>query len=492
MKKIFFIILAVASFNAIAQKNTFLDQTFWKGNVDLNAIKAEIANGSSPSELSSNAMDAVVLAINNNAPQESILYLLAQPGNTVNKITHDSRTYLFWAAAKGNIPIVEYLLKNGAKVNVKDSHGFSPITFAVNGGQKNTKIYDLMIKNGADLKNDLNDDGANALLIAIPNDKEFLLTDYFISKGLDLYSKDAAGNTAFNYAAKSGNIDLMNKLLQKGVKFNDNAMIMAAKGVGRGGIANSLAVFKYLESLNIKPTAIGSNGENALYYVAPKSNQEEIINYFISKGVDVNLADRDGNTAFINAAGTSKDLATISFLWSKIKDINQKNLKGVSALAMAIKGNTTEVVHFLLNNGADLNVVDKSGDQIAAYLLQSYAPKSVEEFESKLKLLTEKRYDFKALQSNGNSLFHLAIAKNDLSLLKIIAPLKIDINIINKDGYNVLHKAAMITKDVEILKYLIAIGAKKDATTEFKETAYDLASENEFLIKNNGSIDFLK
>lgn len=492
MKKIFFIIFAIVSFNAKAQKNIFLDQAFWKGNVDLTTIKAEIAKGSDPSELSSNAMDAVVLAINNNAPQESILHLLAQPGNAVNKITHDSRTYLFWAAAKGNVPVVEYLLKNGAKVNVQDSHGYSPLTYAANGGQKNTKIYDLIIQNGADIKNDLNHDGANALLIAIPNDKEFLLTDYFISKGLDLNSKDAVGNTAFNYAAKSGNIDLMNNLLQKGVKFNDNAMILAAQGAGRGGSANSLAVFEYLESKKIKPTALGSNGENALFYIARKPNQEEIINYFISKGVDINLADRDGNTAFINAAGTNKDLATFSFLCSKIKNINQVNLKGVSALAMAVKGNTTEVIQFLLNKGADLNVVDKSGDNIAAYLLQSYNPRSAVDFELKLKLLTEKGYNFNTLQSNGNSIYHLAIAKNDLSLLKIIAPLKIDINIINKEGYNVLHKAAMTTKDVEILKYLIAIGAKKDATTEFKETAYDLASENEFLTKNKGSIDFLK
>lgn len=493
MKKLLFIILAIISLNASAQKNTFLDQAFWKGNSDLASVKAEIAKGNNPSGMSSNAMDAVVLAINNNAPTESILYLLAQPGNDVNKITHDSRTYIFWAAAKGNIPVIEHLLKSGAKVNVQDSHGYSPVLYAVNAGQQNTKVFDLLIQSGADLKKDLNQDGANALLIGIANDKDFVLTDYFIAKGLSLNSTDADGNTAFNYAAKSGNITLMNKLIQKGVKFNDNAMIMAAQGPsGRTAVPNTLEVFKFLEGLKIKPTALGTNGENALFYIARKPKQEEIINYFIAKGVDVNLADKDGNTAFINAAGINKDLATIALLASKVKDINLLNAKGTSALAMAVKGNTTEIVQFILDKGANMNVVDKSGDNLGAYLLQAYSPRNIEDFESKLKLLTNKGFDFKTVQPNGNSLYHLAIAKNDLTLLKLIERLKIDVNLKNAAGYTVLHKAAMTAKDVEILKYLVSVGAKKDATTEFEETPFDLASENEFLSKNKSTIDFLK
>ncbi len=72
-------------------------------------------------------------------------------------------------------------------------------------------------------------------------------------------------------------------------------------------------------------------------------------------------------------------------------------------------------------------------------------------------------------QKDGNTLYHLAVIKNDLNLLKKIADLKIDSNAKNNDGLTALHKAAMIAKDDAILKYLISIGAQKDAKTEFDE-----------------------
>ncbi|WP_316805086.1 ankyrin repeat domain-containing protein [Pedobacter nototheniae] len=490
MKKILLAVLAMAALSSQAQKNTLLEQSFWKGNTDLAAVKAEIEKGNSPSQLNQMSFDAAFFAINNEAPQETIEFLLAQPGNSANKLLHDSRTYLFSAASKGNIPAMEYLLKNGAKIDIQDSHGYTPLTFAAVAGQPNTKVYDLLIQKGADVKKDLNHDGANALLIAISNDKDFKLTDYFTSKGLSLNSTDAAGNTAFNYVAKSGNIELMNKLIAKGVKYNDNAILMAAQG-GRG-TSNGLAVFQYLEGLKLKPSVIGSNGENALFYIARKPKQDEVINYFLSKGVDVNQADKDGNTAFINAAGFNRDLASLELLSKSVKNINQTNTKGVFALAMAVRNNTGDAVKFLLDKGADLNAVDKDGNNLAYYLFQAYSPRGMEDFNAKLKILTDKGFNIGTVQPNGNSLYHLAVAKNDLALVKLVEGFKVDVNLKNKEGYTALHKAAMTAKDTELMKYLISVGAKKDIATDFKETPYDLASENEFLTKNKISIDFLK
>ncbi|MBD2757285.1 ankyrin repeat domain-containing protein [Spirosoma validum] len=486
IKKIVFALLVGIAFSVHAQKNVLLDQSFWQGKPDVSQVKAEIEKGNSPSQFNPASFDPVVMAINAQAPNETIKYLLAQPGNDVNKITHDSRIYLHWAAMRGNVEIMEYLLSKGSKTNVEDSHGMTVLNFAAAGGQPNTQVYDLCLRNGANLKKDLNHDGANALLIAVANDKDLKLTDYFVSKGLDLKSTDAVGNNAFSYAARGGNIDVLKALQQRGVPVNPTAIIMASQG-GRQGAA-PIEVFQYLESLGIKPTVTNKAGENVLHALVRRPKQNEIIQHFLDKGVDVNQADEEGNTTFMNAAASNRDVAVLEMLIPKVKNINQPNQKGATALAMAVRGNSPEVTTYLLTKGADINVTDKNGDNLTAYLVQSRP----DDFEAKLKLLQDKGLDVKAPQKNGNTLYHLAVAKNDLSLVKRLESLQIDVNARNKEGITALHKAAMVSKDDAMMKYLLSIGAKKDIPTNFKETAFDLASENESLSKNNVSVNFLK
>ncbi|RZJ80829.1 MAG: ankyrin repeat domain-containing protein, partial [Chryseobacterium sp.] len=141
MKKLFIALFVLGAFSAQAQKNALLDQAFWKNRPDVAAIQAEIAKGANPAETTSNMFDPVVYAINAQAPDESIKFLLDQKGNEVNKITHDSRTYIFWAAMRGNTNVMEYLLSKAAKTDIMDSHGATPLTFAAGGGQANTKVY---------------------------------------------------------------------------------------------------------------------------------------------------------------------------------------------------------------------------------------------------------------------------------------------------------------------------------------------------------------
>lgn len=495
MRKILVTICTLICFVTNAQqKNTLLDQSFWKNSPDVAAVKAEIAKGNSATAFNPMTFDAATMAINSDAPAETIKFLIEQPGNGVDKITHDGRLYLHWAASKGNVEIVNYLLEKGSDVNLEDSHATTPVTFAANNGQNNTAVYDAFFKAGVNPKQKYRD-GANLLLIAIPNDKDLALSNYFVSKGMSLNDTDANGNTAFNYAAKSGDVALLKSLLAKGVKYNEGALTMAAQGTRRS--VATIDVYKYLvDDLKIKPGITNKEGETVLHQVVRKPKQSEIINYFILKGTDINIADNGGNTALMNAAG-GRDTEALELLLSKVKNINAVNLKGESALTVAVNSGSAEAVSLLINKGADVNVRDKDGNSLAFYVVQSYrAPRqgapANDDFSNKIKLLQDKGLNFAAPQKDGNTLYHVAIIKNELDLVKKLATLKVDVNAKNKEGITALHKAAMVSKDDATLKYLLSIGAKKDAKTEFDETAYNLAKENEFISRNNISIDFLK
>jgi ankyrin repeat protein len=510
MKKLLIAIFAIVSLSAQAQQNTLLEQSFWQKKPDVEAVKAELAKGANATQSNASGFDPIVLAINASAPTETIKYMLSQPGTDINKLTHDGRNYIHWASSRGNAEVVEYLLSKKAKIDVEDTHGSTPFLFGLNGGQQNIKVFDLFLAHGLDIKKEVNADGANALLLAVANDKDFVLSNYFISKGLDWNSVDAAGNNAFAYAAKAGNIELLKALVAKGVKPSPNAMLMAAQGgARRGGPAptSSLAIYEYLETLNIKPTVTAKNGENILHAIVRKPNQGELVQYFLSKGVDVNQADEEGNTVLMAAATSNRDVAVYEMLLPKVKNINQANNKGATALALAVGSNSPAIVSYLISKGADVKALDKKGNNVAYYLIENYrapvAPRggpagpavaqpATDDLDTKLAILKEKGLDVTAPQKDGNTFYHLAVAKNNLALVKRLQPLNIDVNLKNKEGFTALHKAALIAKDDVMMQYLLSIGAKKDITTNFKETAFDLATENEALAKNKVSVNFLK
>ena len=496
MKKNLFVSFAFAAtlFVSAQQKNSLLDATFWKTSPTVETVQTEIAKGNNPAEANANAFDVTTLAINNDAPFATIKFLVEQPGNSITKLTHDNRIYLHWAAYRGNTELVQYLIAKGSDVNFEDSHGTAPADFAASNGQSDAAMYDAFFKAGLNpTKKYAN--GANLLLLAIASDKDLKAADYFSTKGMSLKDVDNDGNTAFSYAARSGNIALLKKLLEKGVKPTDGALLFAAQGSRRE--TNTLATYKYLvEEVKIKATAQNKAGQNVLHFLAGKPNQTEIIRYFLAKGVDVNKADKEGNTPLMASAG-ARETAVLELLLGSVKNINAQNLKGESALTFAVKNGTPEAVNLLLTKGADVNVKDKDGNNLGVYLVQSYRPAGREKaatdpFDAKAELLQDKGLNLAAPQKDGNTLYHLAITKNDVSLLKKITELKVDINAKNKDGLTALHRAAMTSKDDAILKYLVSAGAKKDISTEFDETAYALAKENEVLTKNNISVEFLK
>ncbi|SHJ39969.1 ankyrin repeat domain-containing protein [Aquimarina spongiae] len=463
MKRMLCITLFFVAGIALAQDaNVFLNRAYWKTNPSIAEIEQKIKEGNDIAELNQHYFDAVSWALIEKVDNSTIKHLLSKQGNDVNKLTHDGRTYIFWAAYKNNLEMMQFLVDKGAKTDIIDSHGYSLANFAAVTGQLNTNLYDFCIQHGARIDQEKNNDGASALLLVAPFITDYSLIDYFTAKGIDLHSTDNSGNGIFNYASKKGNTKLLDYLIRKGVTFkglnkeNGNAMLFASQATR--GHANTIEVYTYLENLGVSPNVTDKNGVTPLHILAAKSKDKEILNYFIDKGITINA--QDG--------------------------------KGKSVLTYAIERNSNEIVQFLMDKGANVSITDQKGNTLAYYLINSYNPKKQDDFDRKMEILTKKGLVLTKGQGNGNTLFHLALDKKNIDLLKKVNALDIDVNAKNKDGITALHKAAMTSKDDKILTYLLSIGADKSIKTDFEESALDLARENELLQENTLVLNLLK
>ena len=465
-------------------QNKLLERNFWKLAPNLSDVKTLVAEGNSPTELNSYSFDPLALALIEHASNDILEYFLEFDNNDVNKLTHDGRTYIFWAAYGNNKTFMETLLEFGARTNIIDEHGYSLLNFTAVTGNKQKDIYDLIIENGANPSEEVNRDGANALLLLLPflDTNEFV--DYFQNNGLKITDKDKYGATALLYAAKGGNTKLIEWLVSEGLNLNitddkgQNAAHYAAKGLRKKD--QKLEIFEYLNKCSIPLDLLSLTGQTPLTIYAKGRTDFKIIEYLIAAGNDPFLIPELGRSAFMSMAG-SIDFIGLEKINLDVKSINLFNNKGETALLIASKYANAQSFNFLIDNGADIFAQDKNDKNIVAYLFEGYRQSMHDNFMLKFEILQSKGIDFSAILPDGNTLFHKAVVLNKRPLINLLSNYNDNINHVNRDGLTALHIAVMKGKNTEIITALIDQGASVSIKTVFGESTLDLAVENEQL-----------
>ncbi|MEM8886823.1 MAG: ankyrin repeat domain-containing protein [Bacteroidota bacterium] len=473
--------------------NIFLQRSFWKGKPSVEDIQQKIKEGHDPAESGSHGFDGVSYGIIDDAPLESIAFMLEQEGNPLEKPTHGGVSYLLWASYKGNLPVMEHLIGKGANVHMATSRGTNILSMAAIGGVEDKKVYDLIFSNGVKVAYN-NSIGSNALhLLAGSGADDKAIYTYLAEKGISWDSKDQEGNGIFNYAARGGNMDIMKWCVEKGLDYTslntkgENALFFAAYGRKRSTI--QLETFKYLEELGLDVDVVNWEGQSPLHHAIRRADVE-VLEFFLERGVNVNQIDKYGNTALINAAGGK--LPMLEKILPLVDDVNHQNHKGHSALNMAILRSSTSSFDLLVEHGADIQVVDERNNNLFYHAFKNFSPKREKTTEHFIQALSEKGLKLTDGFYEGNSLAHLAVEKNSPYLLEKAISLGANINQTNEMGLSPLHLAAMTSTDGDLISILLDAGADKNILTEFEESAYELATENEMLDKNEVSLSSLK
>ncbi|MGX9891852.1 ankyrin repeat domain-containing protein [Wolbachia endosymbiont of Protocalliphora sialia] len=181
-------------------------------------------------------------------------------------------------------------------------------------------------------------------------------SEYDKSKNLDLDAKDSTGYTALHKAVFSGRFDEVKLLIDKGVRV-DVQDKHELTPLFYAVINNDEKMIKFLVEIGNADVNLGKY--NNPLGMAISRGRMELAEYLIDKGADINRQDNIGRT-FLHKAAEGGNLAAVKFLVEKgarldvLDEWNDTPLH-LTANVEVNKGHT-EVVDYLIKNGADINL----------------------------------------------------------------------------------------------------------------------------------------
>ncbi|APR98104.1 ankyrin repeat domain-containing protein [Wolbachia endosymbiont of Folsomia candida] len=318
----------------------------------------------------------------------------------VNTRNHNGNTPLFFAVESGKCAVIETLLKEGAAVAITDKNGYTPFHYAVKS--KDPKILKLLIS-------------------SITNSE---ITQEKFEDALNAPSHMKSFSNLLWYSISSSIKDkiLDPILLHHTMNIDIDAQIEA-----------------------IIPDVIKQNKKS---YNAVKGELSEIIKSAVEKTHEqLSVCDNEGNTLLHHAVkwGCSEEI--LDFLVRSGVDVNAKNKHGVAAIHIAAKYGSSSQMEFLIKNGADYNVRCGNFTKAETEILENHVV-IVTESDGYSSVVTEVKNDAEYADATPRALAACSFrtdAEHELALKKA------KVNVTNSIGAPLLHivAARIINKDYE-------------------------------------------
>ena len=289
--------------------------------------------------------------------QVEVVKLLIAQGADVNLKLYGQATTLQQAARVGNSDIVKLLIANGADVNAKTGGGLAPLDLAIRSGDVECiKLF----SNNSDV--DINFSFITAVR---RGDKESI--EKLFDLGVDIDYQDNSGLTALNHAVISGNVSVVQLLLEHGacVDVRDNTKRMPLH-YAAGAQLRKIQIHRW------NPAEIKLNSE--------------IVELLIEQGIDVNAQDRYGLTS-LHYATVNNSANIMLLLLNNGARLDVRDNAGREPLHYAVGAGpgfnlpdnwSVEIARLLLDRGADVNVRDNIGWTPLQYLVAARSKVGIE------------------------------------------------------------------------------------------------------------------
>ena len=316
-------------------------------NSHIELCKLLLQHGASPNDVIDG--DPILLSIVFNQNLE-IVKLLIENGADIEATGGHNRTALTEASRIGHKTLVAYLIECGANVYHESSSGWTPTHFAARNGH--TEILQLLYTSGVDLQRP-ESTGWTPLHLCYdePESASFLLKN-----GADVNSvTDTYGYTPLILAVIHDSREVVKALLEAGSNINHQSEIEKASPVHYAAYHNREEVLHILIEYNPEVDLVDKDGDTALNCINSETSLG-IAKILLNGGADPSIRDKEQDTPLCTAVWR-KNSEIVKYLSTKAKLDVVGGPRG-GPLHIACYTCDLDLVKILIDAGADVNLVD--------------------------------------------------------------------------------------------------------------------------------------
>nr|XP_058942638.1 putative ankyrin repeat protein RF_0381 [Pocillopora verrucosa] len=408
--------------------------------------------------------------------QEKTVDLLLSKGADPHLKNFMGRNLLHAAAEGGNSSIVMRALSCDIDINSKDDCSATPLIIAVK--QNHIEIVKYLLQKGADISLTTEDKKRNALHIA-SQEGSVAVIEMLLSYDLRPDSRDGKGNTPLARAAACGHIEAVNCLLKHGA----DPLLKGQDGRNLLHFAAQSGNVIIIETMLSKGFDIDARDETlgvTPLMVSIASGKLEAAKYLLEKGADKSLKTTPGKLPLLSIASVAGSIAAVEMLLSHGCNIDARDSEGNTPLMHATRLGNTEVVEYLLAQGA--NPLLRNTSDLGLLHLAAFSDNALT-----IKAVLSKNLDINASRTVlGITPLLFCLGQGKLEAANYLLAEGADENLKSKDGLTVLSAAAM-SGNVAAIEMLLKRGHNPNSRDGRDNTPLMWAAE----VGNKAAVEYL-
>ncbi|XP_062608649.1 putative ankyrin repeat protein RF_0381 [Saccostrea cucullata] len=404
-------------------------------------------------------------------------YLLSKYPQLLDVCSTDGYNVLHAAALGGNVDLFKYLSSKGLNVYCKTNNGVTVFHMCCDEGREemfrylvnrypgltsvidnkgwtvlhsacwggNVEIVSFLIDKGMDI-NTLSNDGRSILHRACLNGK-FEVCEYLVENYPHLLDvKDKSSNTVLHDAARGGNVQIIELLIEKKMdikilqKEGDTILHQCCRSC-KMEMCEHL-VNHYSELLEIR-----YNFGLTVLHSACCGGSVEIVSFLLERGMNINALSNKGKNILHIACINGKFEVCVYLVENYPHLLDVKDKSSYTVLHAAGWGGNVQIVKLLIEKNMDINAQQRDGETILHQCCLSGEMKMYEYLVNNFPNLLKIR------DNTGWTVLHSACKGGSVEMISFLLQNGLESNALSNDCENILHIACMNGKH-DVCKYL--------------------------------------